>query len=75
MQHRKGEELMMHNTQLEQALAIKTPVMEAEFAMDDRSAISLYDCLVPKLREHRRFRIKPDERFSIADFKAQVHIR
>ena len=54
---------------------MKTPVMEAEHAIDDCTAMSLYDCLIPKLREHRRFRIKKDEKFSIADFKACVTIR
>ena len=54
---------------------MKTPVMEAEFAIDDRSLLSLYDCLVPKLVENRRFRIKKEDAFSIADFKAQVTIR
>ena len=42
---------------LEQALVLKTPVMEAEFAMDDRSPLNLYDCLIPKIREQRRFLI------------------
>lgn len=28
--------------------------MEAEFAHDERSALSLYDSLIPKLREHRK---------------------
>ena len=38
---------------------MKTPVMEAEFAHDERSALSLYNCLIPALREHRRLRIQP----------------
>ena len=54
---------------------MKTPVMEAEHAIDDCTAMSLYDCLIPKLREQRRFRIKKDDKFSIADFKAIVTIR
>ena len=28
--------------------------MEAEFAHDERSALSFYDSLIPKLREHRK---------------------
>ena len=34
--------------------------MEAEFAHDDRSPLSLYDCLIPQLREHRKFHIRPE---------------
>ena len=60
---------------LEGALSMKTPVMEAEYAMDDRTALNLYDCLVPKLREHRRFRIQKDAAFSIADFKEQYKVK
>ena len=56
---------------LEQCLAQKTPVMEAEFALDERSALSLYDCLVPTLKEHRRFKISLLDKFNINDFKAQ----
>ena len=55
---------------LEIALAQKTPVMEAENAIDDRNPLSAFDCLVPKLKEHRRFKITKDDAFSIADFKA-----
>lgn len=42
---------------LEYSLAIKSPVLEAEYAIDERTSLSLYDCLVPKIKEHRRFRI------------------
>ena len=52
-----AEKAIQDMSSVEVALAQKTPVMEAEYAMDDRTALSLYDCLVPKLREHRRFRI------------------
>ena len=56
---------------MEIALAQKTPVMQAEHAIDDTNLLSTFDCLIPKLREHRRFKFKKDEKFSIADFKAQ----
>ena len=46
---------------LETKLAQKTPVLEAEYAIDDQTSLSLYDCLVPKLKEHRRFRIQKDD--------------
>ena len=55
---------------LEMALAQKTPVMEAENAIDETNPLSLFDCLVPKIKENRRFRIQKDDAFSIADFKA-----
>ena len=55
---------------LEQKLAIKTPVFEAEHAIDERSALCMYDCLVPKLKEHRRFKVLRDEQMTLADFKA-----
>ena len=55
---------------LEIALAQKTPVMEAENAIDDRNPLSAFDCLVPKLKEHRRFKLLKDDAFSVADFKA-----
>ena len=63
---KRGEDMKC----LEQALSLRTPVMEAEHALDDRTAIDLYNCLIPKLKEHRKFRFNKDERFSIADMKA-----
>ena len=59
------EKIMM----LESRLAIETPAFEGEYAIDDRTSLSLFDCLIPKLKEHRRFKIKPDDAFSINDFK------
>ena len=55
---------------LEVALAQKTPVMEAEHAIDDTNPLSAFECLIPKLKEHRRFKLQKDDVFSIADFKA-----
>ena len=40
-------------------MAKKMPAMEAEFAHDERSALSLYDSLVPRLREHRKLEVSP----------------
>ena len=42
---------------LEIALAQKTPVMEAEHAIDDANALSAFECLIPKLKENRRFKL------------------
>ena len=41
----------------EHAFALTTPALEAEYAHDERTALNLYDCLIPRLREHRRLRI------------------
>ena len=60
---------------LELAVASKTPIMEAEYAIDDESPLSLYNCLIPKIKEHRRFRIQTDSKFSIEDFKAQIKVK
>ena len=54
---KKADLAIQDVSRVEVALAQKTPVMEAEYAMDDRTPLNFYDCLVPKLREHRRFRI------------------
>ena len=41
-------------------IAMKMPALEAEFAHDEKSPLSLYDCLVPHLREHRKLIIWPE---------------
>ena len=58
----------------ERALALKTPVREAEYAIDDRTALSLYDCLVPMIKEHRKFSITKNTKFCVADFEAQKKV-
>ena len=71
-----GTQKMMNDVAyLEQMVALKTPCMQAEHVIGDASALSLYDCLVPKLREHRRFKVLKDQPFSIDDFKAQLKVR
>lgn len=60
---------------MEIALAQKTPVMQAEHVIDDRTALNFYDCLVPKIKEHRRFKLQRDAKFSLADFKSQYKVR
>ena len=49
--------------------------MEAEFAIDDRTALNLYDCLIPKIREQRKFIFQKEEKFSIEDFKSQLKVK
>ena len=58
-------------TTLEIAYAQKTPVMEAENVLDERNELCFFDCLIPRLKEHRRFKLLKDDEFSIADFKTQ----
>ena len=72
----KQADIVLKNAHLlEGILALKTPVLEAENAIDDRSPLGLYDCLIPKLKEHRRFKLTKDSEFSIADFNAQLKAR
>lgn len=52
-------------------LAQKTPVFEAEYALDERTPLSLYDCLVPKLKQQRRLVVQETAKFSIEDFRAK----
>lgn len=61
----------------EQALAMKAPVREAEFALDDASALSLYDCLTPLIKEHRRFKLdigKIRKIYSRADYHSKQKV-
>ena len=71
----KAEQRNKAVTMLENLICLKSPCMEAEYAIDDRTSLSLYDCLLPKLKEHRRFRIQKDAVFSVSDFKAQLKIK
>ena len=49
--------------------------MEAEFAFDDRTALSLYDCLIPKLKENVRY-IRPlDYTETVEDYVYKSKIR
>ena len=34
---------------MEKLLAMKSPTLEAEYAIDERTYLSLYDCLIPLL--------------------------
>ena len=60
---------------VETQVSCKTPVMEAEHALDDTTALSFFDNLIPKLKEHRRFKIFKDDEFSIADFTTIQKVR
>ena len=67
---REREKLLQNWIYCEEALASRSPTFEAEFALDEKTALSMYDCLVPVLQEHRRFKIMPDTSMSIEDFKS-----
>ena len=54
---------------------MKSPTLEAEHAIDDATALSLYDCLVPQIKELRRFKVTKDSEFSVADFRSQLKIK
>ena len=70
-----AEEQKEYIKNLEQHLALKTPVMEAELAFDESSALSLYDCLIPKIKEHRMFHIPKKAEFQIDDFRAKLRLK
>ena len=51
---------------------------EAEFSLDDRSPLKLYDCLLPKLKEHRKFRMidaTSNTPGVVADFRSILEAR
>ena len=63
---------------MEISLASKSPVLEADCGIifdQENPALGLYDCLVARIKEHRKFRILKNDRFSIDDFKAQLKVR
>ena len=78
----RSQKILTENAKLKKEIAFlelayvqKTPVMEAEYALDQRTALSLYDCLTPMLKEHRRFKIIIEDKFSVNDFKTQQKLR
>ena len=70
-----ADSLQVDMAKLEVMIALKTPCMEAEHVLDDRNAFNFFDCLIPKIKEHRRFKLLPDSEFSLADFKCQQKVR
>ena len=42
---------------LEQVLARDIPVFEAEFGLSEETPLCIYDCLVPRIREHKQNKI------------------
>ena len=60
----------------EQAYATTTPALEAEYAHDERTALTLYDSLIPRLREYRRLKLQPEihKKDLVQDLKTQERI-
>lgn len=54
----------------------KTPVNEAEFAFDDRTPLSLYDCALPKLKQHRKRKFDPRKflMYALDDNEAKARV-
>ena len=61
------ETLLRRWVECEKALAIRTPVREAEYALDDWTPLRLYDCLLPMLKEQRRFLAQKNFKVTTAD--------
>ena len=57
---------------LELTLARKMPVFDAEYGRYETTPIRLYDCLVPRLQEHKKKHFDIRGHMKIEDFSAQV---
>ena len=44
----------------EEAYCLRSPALEAEFVFDRRSAIGMYDCVIPQLKEYRKLEVTPE---------------
>lgn len=54
---KEARKMQDHVVYLETMCALKSPCMQAEHVIDDATELTLYNCLVPKLREHRKFKL------------------
>ena len=67
---------MLHNWRTNEGLlALKTPVMEAEYAIDERTALSLYDSIKPRVKEQVRLLKNPNKIKTIADYNTILSAR
>ena len=55
-------------------LAMKAPVREAEYGLDEKSPLKLYDCLLPLIKEFRRKSLNIGAKVTIADYQAQREV-
>ena len=44
----------------EKAYCLRSPALEAEFVFDRRSALGMYDCVIPQLKEYRKLVVTPE---------------
>ena len=61
----------------ELAFAGKSPVNEAEYAFDECSPLILYDCLIPKLKEHTKFKSETSNIYTrglVEDYEAKKQV-
>ena len=47
------DDAMARMTTAEAYAALRNPIYEAEYALEEDNPLALFDCLVPKLKEHR----------------------
>ena len=52
------KKIMQYWKMTEILLANKSPCMEAEYAMDERTPLQLYTGMIPMLKEQRRYEFK-----------------
>ena len=72
----KERERILENWRVtEIALAQKTTVMEAEFALDEKTPLSLYDCLKPMIKHNRRMKIDVNAALSAEDYRELAKAR
>ena len=64
------ETLLRRWVECEKALALRTPVREAEYALDDWTPLRFYDCLLPMLKEQQRYFASKDKKITSADILA-----
>lgn len=59
---------------LEMTLARKIPVFESEYGMSETTPLRLYDCLVPRIKEHRThyYDIKKDLKMEDLHLKLKI---
>ena len=59
----------------EKAHMLRSPTLEVEYAHDERSPLGLYDCLIPKLREHRKLSLPPEIYYSTQNLMDDIRAK
>ena len=60
---------------LELTLARKFPVFDAEFGLSETTPLRLYDCLVPRIREHKKNHIDIRGSVKVEDVYARMELK